>query len=148
MGAKSQIIRDARLRFSVEANEVKRRALLYIARNATLESQVRHRAQLQLHNMDGNTRPGRVSNRCMETGRGRGELECSIPFGSGRFKTHIYSLSPGIMSQFGLCRVSQNNKAVLLCKQPNQDLGGTSVDPVSALLNTVSIPTQSVERRA
>lgn len=74
MGAKSQIIRDARLRFSVEANEVKRRALLYIARNATLESQVRHRAQLQLHNMDGNTRPGRVSNRCMETGRGRGEL--------------------------------------------------------------------------
>jgi small subunit ribosomal protein S14 len=74
MGGKSQIIRDTRLRFSVEANEIKRRALLYIARNATLESQVRHRAQLQLHNMDGNTRPGRVSNRCMETGRGRGEL--------------------------------------------------------------------------
>jgi len=74
MGGKSQIIRDARLRFSVEANEIKRRALLYIARNATLESQVRHRAQLQLHNMEGSTRPGRVSNRCMETGRGRGEL--------------------------------------------------------------------------
>jgi small subunit ribosomal protein S14 len=73
MGAKSQILRDARLRFSVEANEVKRRALLYIARNTTLESQVRHRAQLQLANMEGSTRPGRVSNRCTETGRGRGQ---------------------------------------------------------------------------
>ncbi|KAG7531598.1 hypothetical protein FFLO_04257 [Filobasidium floriforme] len=97
MGAKSQIIRDARLRFSVEANEVKRRALLYIARNATLESQVRHRAQLQLHNMDGNTRPGRVSNRCMETGRGR-----------------------GIMSQFGLCRYQFRLKAL------NGELSGVS----------------------
>jgi len=83
MGGKSQILRDARLRLSVAQAEIQRRALLYIARNTTLEAVVRHRAQLQLNNMPGNTRVGRVKNRCTETGRGR-----------------------GIMSEFGLARVS------------------------------------------
>lgn len=68
----ARLIRDARNRFSLEANEVKRRALLYIARNTMLESQVRHRAQLQLHNMDTTTVPTRIRHMCLVTGKGRG----------------------------------------------------------------------------
>ena len=83
MAGKSQILRDARLRLSVAQSEIQRRALLYVARNTTLEQVVRHRAQLQLNNMPGDTRAGRVKNRCGETGRGR-----------------------GVMNEFGLCRVS------------------------------------------
>ncbi|KAJ9096369.1 hypothetical protein QFC21_005190 [Naganishia friedmannii] len=89
MGGKSQILRDARLRLSVAQAEIQRRALLYIARNTTLESVVRHRAQLQLNNMPGNTRVGRVKNRCTETGRGR-----------------------GIMSEFGLARATSPEDAL------------------------------------
>ncbi len=73
MGSKSQIIRDVRNRLAASSSELQRRALLYIARNTTLEANVRHRAQLGLHNMDSVGRVGRVKNRCMETGRGRGE---------------------------------------------------------------------------
>jgi len=138
MGGKSQIIRDARLRFSVEANEIKRRALLYIARNATLESQVRHRAQLQLHNMEGSTRPGRVSNRCMETGRGRGErgLLCDqdLPRSSAYC---ILPSSTGIMSQFGLCRVRE-------CMRQNESLE-TCSGSVLPFCNTVSVPPKGIE---
>ncbi|GHJ86964.1 hypothetical protein NliqN6_3366 [Naganishia liquefaciens] len=89
MAGKSQILRDARLRLSVAQAEIQRRALLYVARNTTLEQVVRHRAQLQLNNMAGETRPGRVKNRCGETGRGR-----------------------GVMSEFGLCRYQFRLKAL------------------------------------
>lgn len=69
-------------RQGVESNELMRRAFKYIARNTTLPQKVRHQAQLQLNQFPLKTRPAAVSNRCIETGRGR-----------------------GIMSEFGLCRV-------------------------------------------
>lgn len=87
MGSKSQMLRDAAVRIAASTSEIQRRALLAIARNTSLEASVRHRAQLGLGNMESKGRAGRVKNRCMETGRGR-----------------------GVMSEFGLCRVSSEPK--------------------------------------
>ena len=89
MGSKSAFLRDMRKRLSLREVETQRAAHLFVARNTTLPAQVRHRAQLALNNLNGGGegRPGAVKNRCIETGRGR-----------------------GIMSAFGLCRVSE-----LLC---------------------------------
>ncbi|OXC69731.1 hypothetical protein AYX13_01497 [Cryptococcus neoformans] len=84
MGAKAQLLRDIRKRLSAEQMEVQRRAFLYVARNTTLPATVRHKAQLGLNTLNGGEgRMGAVKNRCWETGRGR-----------------------GVISKFGLCRVS------------------------------------------
>ncbi|KAG5723583.1 hypothetical protein E4T56_gene18134 [Termitomyces sp. T112] len=77
-----RILRDMKARKGVQANEIARRAYLYVARNQALPPQVRHQAQLQLNTFGRYTRPTTVKNRCFETGRGR-----------------------GIMSEFALCRV-------------------------------------------
>jgi small subunit ribosomal protein S14 len=77
------VLRDIKARHGVHANEVLRRAYLYVARNQNLSPQVRYQAQLQLNTFGRYTRPTTVKNRCVETGRGR-----------------------GIMGEFGLCRVS------------------------------------------
>jgi small subunit ribosomal protein S14 len=79
----ARVMRDIKARQGVAANEVIRRAYLYVARNQTLPPQVRHQAQLQLNTFDKYTRPSTIKNRCAETGRGR-----------------------GVMSEFALCRVS------------------------------------------
>ena len=76
------VLRDIKARQGVAANEIARRAYLYVARNQTLPPQVRYQAQLQLNTFGKYTRPTTVKNRCTESGRGR-----------------------GIMSEFGLCRV-------------------------------------------
>ena len=76
------VLRDIKARKGVAANEIARRAYLYVARNQTLPAQVRYQAQLQLNTFGRYTRPTTVKNRCTESGRGR-----------------------GIMSEFGLCRV-------------------------------------------
>ena len=76
------VLRDIKARKGVAANELARRAYLYVARNQTLPPQVRYQAQLQLNTFGKYTRPTTVKNRCTESGRGR-----------------------GIMSEFGLCRV-------------------------------------------
>jgi len=76
------VLRDIKARKGVAANEIARRAYLYVARNQTLPPQVRYQAQLQLNTFGKYTRPTTVKNRCTESGRGR-----------------------GIMSEFGLCRV-------------------------------------------
>lgn len=78
-----RVLRDIKARHGVQASEIARRAYLYVARNQSLPPQVRHQAQLQLNSFGRYTRPTTVKNRCYETGRGR-----------------------GIMSEFGLCRVS------------------------------------------
>jgi small subunit ribosomal protein S14 len=78
-----RVLRDIKARHGVQANEIARRAYLYVARNQSLPPQVRHQAQLQLNTFGRYTRPTTVKNRCAETGRGR-----------------------GIMSEFSLCRVS------------------------------------------
>lgn len=80
-----RVLRDMKARQGVLENEVTRRAYLYVARNQSLPPQIRHQAQLQLNTFGRYTRPTTVKNRCYETGRGR-----------------------GIMSEFGLCRVSDN----------------------------------------
>jgi small subunit ribosomal protein S14 len=73
MGAKAQFLRDMRKRLSAQDMEVQRRAFLFVARNATLPAQVRHKAQLGLNALNGGEgRMGAVKNRCVETGRGRG----------------------------------------------------------------------------
>ncbi|GAC71139.1 mitochondrial/chloroplast ribosomal protein S14/S29 [Moesziomyces antarcticus T-34] len=79
----ARVLRDMATRQAVQSNELVRRAFKYIARNTTLPQKVRHQAQLQLNQFPNKTRPVSVSNRCVETGRGR-----------------------GIISEFGLCRVS------------------------------------------
>lgn len=76
------VLRDIKARKGVAANEIARRAYLFVARNQTLPPQVRYQAQLQLNTFGRYTRPTTVKNRCTESGRGR-----------------------GIMSEFGLCRV-------------------------------------------
>lgn len=79
-----RVLRDIKARHGVQANEVVRRAYLYVARNQSLPPQVRHQAQLQLNTFGRYTRPGTVKNRCIESGKGR-----------------------GIIGEFGLCRVSR-----------------------------------------
>ncbi len=78
----ARVLRDIKARHGVNANEILRRAYLYVARNQTLPPQVRFQAQLQLNTFGRYTRPTTVKNRCTETGRGR-----------------------GIISEFGLSRV-------------------------------------------
>ncbi|EKM59675.1 uncharacterized protein PHACADRAFT_250322 [Phanerochaete carnosa HHB-10118-sp] len=80
-----RVIRDVKARNGFAANEIARRAYLYVARNQSLPPQVRYQAQLQLNTFDRYTRSTSVKNRCTETGRGR-----------------------GIISEFGLCRVSHS----------------------------------------
>ncbi|TFK76083.1 glucocorticoid receptor-like (DNA-binding domain) [Pluteus cervinus] len=89
MGKNIRVLRDIKARHGVQANEVARRAYLFVARNETLPPQVRHQAQLQLNSFGKYTRPTTVKNRCTETGRGR-----------------------GIISEFGLCRFQFRLKAL------------------------------------
>jgi len=84
-----RILRDIKARKGVQANEIVRRAYLYVARNQGLSPQVRHMAQLQLNTFGRYTRPTTVKNRCHESGRGR-----------------------GIISEFGLCRFQFRLKAL------------------------------------
>ncbi|GAA5870449.1 hypothetical protein JCM5296_003340 [Sporobolomyces johnsonii] len=74
-------LKDFNARKAVAANELLRRAYLYIVRNETLDPKVRSAAMLKLNAFPRNTRPAAVKNRCTETGRGG-----------------------GVMSEFGLCR--------------------------------------------
>ena len=80
-----RVVRDVKARNGFAANEIARRAYLYVARNQALPPQVRYQAQLQLNSFDRYTRPTSVKNRCTESGRGR-----------------------GVISEFGLCRVSRD----------------------------------------
>jgi len=87
----ARVLRDIKARNIVKANEILRRAYLYVARNETLSPQVRHQAQLQLNTFGKYTRPTTVKNRCTESGRGR-----------------------GIISEFALCRYQFRLKALNL----------------------------------
>ncbi|KAI0315393.1 hypothetical protein OF83DRAFT_1062215 [Amylostereum chailletii] len=84
-----RVLRDMKARQGVQANELTRRAYLYVARNQSLPAQVRYQAQLQLNTFGRYTRPTTVKNRCIETGRGR-----------------------GIIGEFGLCRYQFRLKAL------------------------------------
>jgi ribosomal protein S14 len=70
-------------RQTVTSHELLRRAFKFVARNTTLPFRIRHQAQLQLNQFPAKSRPVQVKERCTETGRGR-----------------------GVMTEFGLCRVS------------------------------------------
>lgn len=86
MGSSAFILRHVNRRAAAAEAEVQRRALLSVARNTTLPSHVRHKAQLALSQANGGTTNGRmtsVKNLCNETGRAR-----------------------GVLSKYGLCRVS------------------------------------------
>lgn len=99
MGGKAQLLRDMRKRISADQFEVQRRAFLYVARNTALPNTVRHKAQLGLNALNGGEgRMHAVKNRCVETGRGRGEFKTS-------FEAALIS---GIMSKFGLWRVCRD----------------------------------------
>ncbi|PPQ72351.1 hypothetical protein CVT24_002067 [Panaeolus cyanescens] len=82
----ARVIRDIKARYGVRANEIARRAYLYVARNETLSPQVRHQAQLQLNNFDRYARPTTVKNRCVESGKGRGIIS---EFGLSRFQFRL-----------------------------------------------------------
>ena len=67
-------LRDQKKRVAVNDLEIKRRAYIYIARNTSLPATVRHKAQLGLNSLcESYGRPSVVKNRCVETGRGRGQ---------------------------------------------------------------------------
>ena len=110
MHIKARVLRDIKRRNAVQATEVVRRAYLYVARNQTLPPQIRHQAQLQLNAFPKDTRPATVKNRCTESGRGR-----------------------GVMSEFGLCRVS----TLMFVRHPGRKL----------MNFLVPIPPESDERR-
>ncbi|KDQ64742.1 hypothetical protein JAAARDRAFT_64580 [Jaapia argillacea MUCL 33604] len=83
-----RVLRDIKARNGVFANEIARRAYLYVARDQRLPPQVRHQAQLQLNTFGRYTRPTTVKNRCSASGKGR-----------------------GIIAEFGLCRYQFRLKA-------------------------------------
>ena len=70
----ARVARDIKTRNTVMVNEILRRAYLFVARNQTLSTQIRHHAQMQLNTFDRYTRPTAVKNRCHESGRGRGVM--------------------------------------------------------------------------
>ncbi|KAL8278419.1 hypothetical protein RQP46_009109 [Phenoliferia psychrophenolica] len=74
-------LKDFNARKAVAANEILRRAYLFIVRNETIDPKVRSAAMLKLNAFPRATRPGVVKNRCTETGR-----------------------AAGVFSEFGLCR--------------------------------------------
>ena len=72
-----RVLRDERKRDSAKRFEVQRRAYLFVARNTSLPATIRHKAQLGLNALNGGEgRMTAVRNRCVETGRGRGECFC------------------------------------------------------------------------
>jgi len=116
MGGKAQLLRDIRKRISADQLEVQRRAFLYVARNTALSNTVRHKAQLGLNALNGGEgRMHAVKNRCVETGRGRGE--CYMP-------SVETALMTGIMSKFGLWRVCLDRSTELtIVSIPSQGAG-------------------------
>ncbi|KAI1792909.1 hypothetical protein LXA43DRAFT_886642 [Ganoderma leucocontextum] len=91
-----RVLRDLKARHGVNANEILRRAYLYVARNQTLPPQVRFQAQLQLNTFGRYTRPTTVQNRCTETGKGRGIIS---EFGLARYQFRLKALAnelPGV----------------------------------------------------
>ncbi|WOO76905.1 37S ribosomal protein MRP2, mitochondrial [Vanrija pseudolonga] len=97
MGGTAWVLRDIRKRVSADKWEVQRRAFLAVARNTTLPSQVRLKAQLALNGLNGGEgRMGAVKNRCVETGRGRGILS---KYGLCRFQFRLAAMEgelPGV----------------------------------------------------
>ncbi|PWN98062.1 hypothetical protein FA09DRAFT_334179 [Tilletiopsis washingtonensis] len=85
----ARVLRDMSTRQAVASSELLRRAYKYLARNTTLPSRTRHQAQLGLNALLPKTRPDRVKERCIETGRGR-----------------------GIITEFGLCRYAFRLRAL------------------------------------
>jgi len=103
MHIKTRVLGDVKRRKAVEAVEVVRRAYLCVTPNQTLPAQVCHQAQLQLNTFPRDTRPAIVKNRCTESGRGR-----------------------GVMSEFGLCRVSSYICCSIPCAEVDERLSSNS----------------------
>ncbi|KAH8106215.1 hypothetical protein BXZ70DRAFT_918660 [Cristinia sonorae] len=92
-----RVLRDIKARHGVNANEITRRAYLYVARNQTLPASVRYQAQLQLNTFGRYTRPTTVKNRCHESGRGRGIIG---EFALSRYQFRMKALAgelPGVV---------------------------------------------------
>ncbi|GMM27847.1 mitochondrial 37S ribosomal protein [Martiniozyma asiatica (nom. inval.)] len=66
------VLRDNFKRQMFKQNEVTTRALKFIARNNALPQKVRLEAQIQLTTMPYYTRSTQISNRCVDSGRGKG----------------------------------------------------------------------------
>ncbi|KAF8351294.1 hypothetical protein F5887DRAFT_936803, partial [Amanita rubescens] len=78
----ARVLRDIKARDIVRANEIVRRAYLYVARNETLPPKVRHQAQLQLNTFDRYARPTTVKNRCMKPDEDE-ELLANLDYAGG-----------------------------------------------------------------
>jgi small subunit ribosomal protein S14 len=91
-----RIRRDQAKRVATHQSEIERRAYLAVARNTSLSSTIRHKAQLGLNALDdAGGRPSKVKSRCIETGRGRGVLRSSrLITDTFRCATEIWSM-PG-----------------------------------------------------
>ncbi|ORX39904.1 hypothetical protein BD324DRAFT_615463 [Kockovaella imperatae] len=82
--------RDIKRRELFAQSEAERQAYLFIARNTTLPAQIRYKAQLSLNALtDTHASSTEISNRCVETGRGR-----------------------GVLGRYGLCRIAFRLRAL------------------------------------
>ncbi|KAI0786362.1 hypothetical protein C8Q75DRAFT_808355 [Abortiporus biennis] len=92
----ARVARDMKARQGVNANEIARRAYLYVSRNQALPPSVRYQAQLQLNSFGRYTRPSTVKNRCTVSGKGRGIIS---EFGLSRYQFRLKALAgelPGV----------------------------------------------------
>lgn len=68
----ARVLRDHAKREAFAAAEQTRQALRYIMRNTQLGDRQRFKAMIELSQMDTNTRPMKIKNRCIMGGKGRG----------------------------------------------------------------------------
>ncbi|RKP36895.1 hypothetical protein BJ085DRAFT_16115 [Dimargaris cristalligena] len=72
---RSRILRDQRQRQAFASHEVIRQVYRFITHNETVMPRNRYQAQLALDQYPQNSSSSHISNRCIETGRGRGVLQ-------------------------------------------------------------------------
>ncbi|BGP27512.1 mitochondrial 40S ribosomal protein MRP2 [Rhodotorula toruloides] len=78
-------LKDFKRREAFAANETLRQALKYLTQNTTLDYRTRVAAMHKLAAMPAYTRPTEIRNRCILTGRGRGQI-ASKEFGLSRHR--------------------------------------------------------------
>ncbi|KAA8905999.1 hypothetical protein FN846DRAFT_949555 [Sphaerosporella brunnea] len=89
----ARILKDHSKRVAFAANEERRQALRFIARNTQIPQLQRLKAQLELNAMPSNTRPTQIVNRCMMAGKGKGVFR---DFRMGRFQFRLNALEGNI----------------------------------------------------
>ncbi|PVU94334.1 hypothetical protein BB561_002631 [Smittium simulii] len=90
---KSRIIRDILNRRTIVEKEAELMVLRYLNRNTDFQPRIRNQAQQALSNTTSAAFPTHASNRCLETGKGRGIMS---KWRLCRFQFRLKALSGGI----------------------------------------------------